>query len=256
MSESLLDTFASLDTSVKQILADTTSPRILSFMTLRLAATEARVDRLSAEHIVACLEQAGVALTQLSVKRALAGAKGFVAVAAEDGEVFYRLMTKGEREADSLLGAGTLSVVRIEKDQPRTARLGLSTVLSQLSGTVRACDPYFGVRTLDLLDHIPKQSDIRFLTSHLNDPQRQLSGALADFKKERQNAEFRVADKRAGLHDRYVVTDAQLIILGHGLKDIGGKESFVIVLDRHLVSDLLLETIAAFDAKWASGTVV
>jgi len=258
MAKSLLETFSSLDVTLKHNFADITSPRLLAFATLEIAETQCGVSRLSAEHIVACLEAAGVAVKRLSVKRALAAATGYISSAKEnlDDDVIYKLMTKGKREIENLLGGGKLSVVRIEKDQPRTARLELGEVFKGLSGTVRLCDPYYGVRTLDLLDYLPKQTRVRFLTSHTNEPKRQLDGAMNDFKREKPNVEFRVVGKGAGLHDRYVVTDLQIMILGHGLKDIGGKESFVIRLDKELVPDLINETIAAFDLKWNAGTAL
>lgn len=256
MANSLLDVFASLDSGTKHSLADLASPRLLAFSALEIAETRAGVNQLTAEHIVACLEAAGVSIKRLSVTRALSSASGHVSSRIDDDEVSYRLMTKGKRETEHVLGAGKLSVVRIEKDQPRTARQGLGEVIKGLSGTVRVCDPYYGVRTLDLLDNFPKAIKVRFLTSKTNEPARQLDGALKDFKKERPNVEFRVVDKSAGLHDRFVVSADLLLILGHGLKDIGGKESFVIRLDKDLVPDLIKETIAAFDAKWSTGTVL
>lgn len=256
MAKSLLEIFSSLDGGVKHALADITSPRLLAFSALEIAETQCGVSKLSAEHIVACLEAAGVAVKKLSVKRALAAATGYISSAKEENDVFYRLMTRGKREIEKVLGEEKLAVVRIEKDQPRTARLELSEVFKHLSGTVRICDPYYGVRTLDLLDHIPKQTKVHFLTSHTNEPRRRLDGAIKDFGKEKPNVEFRVVGKGAGLHDRYIVTDQQIMILGHGLKDIGGKESFVIRLDKELVPDLINETIAAFDSKWNMGTNV
>lgn len=256
MSKSLLETFSSLEPGLKQSLADIGSPRLLAFAALDIAETHASVGSLSAEHIIASLEAAGVAVKKLSVIRALVGATGCTTSAIVDGEVYYRLMTKGKRQIEGMLGEGMLSVVRIEHDQPRTARLGLGEIFGKLSGTVRMCDPYYGVRTLDLLDSVPKQTHIRFLTSHSSESQRQLDGAMKDFKRERPNVEFRVVGKAAGLHDRYVITEARLMILGHGLKDIGGKESFIISLDKAHAPDLIAETIAAFDSKWQTGTPI
>ena len=41
---------------------------------------------------------------------------------------------------------------------------------------------------------------------------------------------------------------------GKILKDIGGKESFMIRLDRRIAPDLLQEIGQAFDARWASAS--
>jgi hypothetical protein len=46
----------------------------------------------------------------------------------------------------------------------------------------------------------------------------------------------------------------RILIIGHGLKDIGGKESFVIVLPRTMAGDLLSDMQRSFDQKWAKGT--
>lgn len=251
---SLLETFQSLDQEMKDTLADLSSPLLLSFATLDIAHEKCGRERLSAEHITACLEAAGVAVPKNSISRALARARGRVSTTRNtlDGEVLYRLMTKGKREISTRIGGGLLSVVRIEENKPRTAGIRLGEILSKLRGLVRISDPYYGVRTLDSLDHIPTTRKVRFLTGRSNETSRKLKGALRDFKRERPNVELRIAARPTDLHDRYVVTQEQLLILGHGLKDIGGKESFMIRLNRELVPDLIKETIAVFDSRWRS----
>lgn len=256
MAKSLLTTFYSLDQNTKHALADIPNIRLLALATLEIAESEAGIDRLSSEHIVACLEAAGVAIKNLSITRALAAAGGAVSSRREGDDVFYKIMTKGKREIESILSGVKLSVVRIEKGQPRTARLELKEIFSEMKGEVRICDPYYGVRTLDALDHIPATCTIRFLSVNATDNMRKIEGAIKDFKSEKPKSEFRIADKTAGLHDRYVVTKAGLVILGHGLKDIGGKESFLISLDQTLVPDLVEANIRSFDDKWNHATPI
>ncbi|HET7853881.1 MAG TPA: hypothetical protein VFM04_05435 [Candidatus Methylomirabilis sp.] len=170
--------------------------------------------------------------------------------------MLYRLMTRGEREIAPALGGGDLTIARIESGAPRTARMRLGAVLVRLSGTVRICDPYYGVRTLDSLDHIPASCLVRFLTARTNEAGPKLQGALNDFKKERPNIEFRTAAKPGELHDRYVLTSSGLLIVGHGLKDIGGKESFMVEIKRDLAKDLVRQMREAFDARWKSATPI
>jgi hypothetical protein len=257
MSVSLLDTFRALDDGTKETLADIMSPRLLAFATLKIAKEKYGTDRLSAEHITACLEAAGVAVRRVSVSRALASAHGYVAPAANDeGETVYSLMTKGHRQIEPVLGGNRTAVMRIDQGQPRTARLKLSEILGTLSGMVRICDPYYGIRTLDALDLLQKSVHVRFLTQKTNEAERKLHGALRDFKTERPNVEFRVAPNAVGLHDRYIVTTDLLLILGHGLKDIGGKESFIVRLDKGMIPDLLKEVSASFDNKWNRSTQI
>lgn len=253
---SLLETFEKLDAVTKHALAEISSPRLLAFATLEISETQCNTDRLSSEHIVACLEAAGVAVSKLSIRRALAGAKGYISYKKDENETFYKLMTKGKREIEQLLVGEKLSVVRIEQNQPRTARLELAEIFKVLSGTVRICDPYYGIRTLDLLDNIPEKTKVQFLSSITNEEGRKLQGALKDYKKERPNIEIRKVGKSAGLHDRFVISKEFILILGHGLKDIGGRESFIIRLDKGLVPDLIKSTIRSFDEKWKTGTAI
>lgn len=257
MEKSLLETFTTLDQGFKDALADTDSPLLLSLSALDIATNEAGVDRLTAEHIVACLEAAGVAIRKTSVSRALARAGAKVSTGInKEGETLYKLMTKGKKEIEHLLGGELMSVVRIEGGQPRTARLRLGEALITLKGIIRVCDPYYGVRTLDSLDHIPKTCAIRFLTVKSNEPALKMQSAIRDFIKERPTTEFRVAANPSELHDRYVLSADMLLILGHGLKDIGGKESFMIRIGRELAPDLIHELATTYDSRWKSASPI
>lgn len=251
MAKSLLDVFGSLNQVTKDVLAETDAPLLLSLAALDIANTEAGIDRLTAEHIVACLEAAGVAIQKTSVSRSLARAGGRVSTTRNaDGEVIYKLMTKGKKDIENLVGGELMSVVRIEGGYPRTARLRLGEMLVSLKGSVRVCDPYYGVRTLDSLDHIPKSCAIQFLTAKTSESTTKVQGAIKDFIKERPNAEFRIAANPSDLHDRYVLGSDHLLLLGHGLKDIGGKESFMIRVGYDLAPNLIADVARAFDDRW------
>jgi len=209
---------------------------------------------LSAEHIIAYLEAAGVAATKKSIGRALAGAKGCVTRNIDDsGEVFYKLMTKGDREAEKILTSGeSVSVFKIESGTPRQARRKLGEILKSLQGTLLICDPFYGISTLDSLDFIPKKCGVRFLTQKTNESARKIDGALRDFNKERPSIEFRIAPITTKIHDRYIITGDEILILGHGLKDIGNKESFIIRLNKVLVPDLINDTRKLFNREWSN----
>lgn len=68
--------------------------------------------------------------------------------------------------------------------------------------------------------------------------------------------ELRVTAQPQHLHDRYVLSDEKILIVGHGLKDIGNKESFVIVLPRKFATDLLADVQRSFDQKWGAATLL
>lgn len=143
-----------------------------------------------------------------------------------------------------------IRVLQIQSGKPRSAHLEVARLLQSLQDDVRICDPYFGMGSLLRLDELKEAKSIRFLTQKLeNKEQVLMPKAVAEFVRERPRFEFR---KHAGndLHDRFVVTEKELILLGHGLKDIGNKESFVVKLDRTYAGDVIDNICAAFDSKW------
>ncbi len=54
------------------------------------------------------------------------------------------------------------------------------------------------------------------------------------------------------LHDRYVLTDSRLLLLGHGLKDFGKKETFVLILNQQFAEDTIKTVKDTFDAHWTA----
>ncbi len=145
-------------------------------------------------------------------------------------------------------------VVQIDAGKPRTAHLEVAKLLQPLMGEVRICDPYYGTGSLLRLDELAKAKAIRFLTQKADSrEQTLLPKAIQEFVRERPQFEFR----RHGpndLHDRFIITDDCLILLGHGLKDIGNKDSFVVKLDRGLAADVIDNVRASFDARWLAAT--
>jgi len=257
MSKSLLEAFKSLDPTVKEALADIRSPLILSFTAIDLAYQTCNIESLTAEHITACLEAAGVFVKKKSVLRALARAGDRVSPKETiDGEISYRLMTKGKRELPDLLPQTTLSVVRVEAGKPRTARIQLASILSKLNGIVKICDPYYGIRSFDSLDEIPKGCTIKFLSVNASDKATKLSGVIQDFKRENPGFELRILKPPISIHDRYIITRKELLLLGHGLKDIGSKESFMIRLEADMAKDLIKELNTSFDNLWNKAQLV
>ncbi len=142
----------------------------------------------------------------------------------------------------------------VEGNQPRTTRRELAELLQGLSGLVRISDPYYGVRSFDFLDMIPKECTVQLLTSRISDNQAKFSVALSDFRRERTFVEIRIVSQPNMLHDRYLLTPDRILILGHGIKDIGSKESFVVAIDRQIAHDLVAQLIQTFDSRWQTAT--
>lgn len=254
--DDLLTAFQGLDLRFRNSLADEDSPLRVALAGLMLAHDEAGQEFVSTEELRVALEVAGVSVKRASLSAALARAGNRVSRRDVGGEQRYRLMTRGRREAEEVLGSGDLEMVYVEGNKPRTARQELESVLGKLSGTIRISDPYYGVRSLETLELIPKKSKVQFLTGKTNESSGRLAGPIKDFKRERPNVEMRLASKPQDLHDRYVLSDDQLLLVGHGLKDIGSKESFIVVITRGLAGDMLDDVKRAFDARWQAGSVI
>jgi hypothetical protein len=255
-SISLLSTFSSLDPAIKYALADINQPLLLSFAALTLAQDLAKREYLSAEHIVAVLEAAGVAIKRTQVIGALSRAGAKVSRKVINDEMHYRIMTLGRRQIEPLLGLGPIQVVYIKSGLPATARKHLVDILSSLTGDIRICDPYYGLRSLESLLDIPISSSVKFLTSHTSERASTLSGPLTDFKRERPNIEIRLLPPPNILHDRYILALDNLYILGQGIKDIGNKESFIVTISNSYAADLLKDIELRFDNLWIISTTI
>jgi hypothetical protein len=173
-----------------------------------------------------------------------------------EGDLYYRIMTKGRRQIEPYIQTGELSVSYIREGKPRTARKILSQILNSLNGEIRICDPYYGVRSLDAIEMIPDACKVRFLSSQTSESAAKISNAISDFKKEHANVEIRVFPNPKLIHDRYIISEDNLLILGHGIKDIGNKESFVINIQKEHARDLLSDLKQSFDEKWSSSTAI
>jgi hypothetical protein len=253
---SLLSVFENLDEDTKEVLADLESPLLLGLAALLVSESQAQRQYLSAEHIVAALEAAGVAVTRNQIVRAFSKAGNKINRKILEGDLYYRIMTKGKRQIEPYIQTGEISVSYIHEGKPRTARKILSQLFNNLKGVIRVCDPYYGIRSLEALEMIPEFCKVRFLSSQSSENAIKLSNAIDDFKKEHSNIEIRVFAASKSIHDRYVLSEESLLILGHGIKDIGNKESFVINISREHAEDLLVDLIHSFDDRWNKSTPI
>ena len=125
------------------------------------------------------------------------------------------------------------------------------SILESLPGDLQIVDPYCGVRTLDILRDL-KNRTIKFLTriEHLNERKKErFLRELQDFKAEYPQVEFR-SYPNTDLHDRYVISEKVLVILGHSLKDLGSKESFAIVLEKESNRNIVETLVENFNRRW------
>jgi hypothetical protein len=147
-----------------------------------------------------------------------------------------------------------LSVSYIEEGQLRVARKKLAEIMNDLSGEVRICDPYYGLGILDILEMIPPGCTVHFLTAKTNERRTKLDGPIADFRRDYPKTELRLFLDENVLHDRYILSDDRLILVGQGFKDLGNKESFVVAIPAKHAGDLIETIRRVFDERWERST--
>lgn len=246
--------FATLEDGLKDRLSLVTSPLILGIAALVIAEDRLGTEFLSAGEIVRALEYAGTHVDETRLVKAFARATGRVVRRDFNGMSKYRAMLTGRRTVGPILELGTIGIAYIDGGRPRTARRQLGDLLKTVQGPVRISDPYYGVRTLDALELLPGSVAVKFLTADTSAGGRRLQGALADFRRERPKVDMRRITVGSVPHDRYIMSPNILMIIGHGLKDIGNRESFVIVVDRSMAADLIDELTTSFEARWSAAT--
>ncbi len=246
----LIERFREIDSSVNQNLADDNSPLKLGLAVLTISKNNFGVEYLSLKEISEALDRMGISVNRLSISRAFSRAGNKVRSKREDNVKKYKVMILGQRLIENLITIGGLEIYHVQKGKPRTTRKKLSELLKTLKGIIRICDPYYGIKTLDVLEMFSKNTNVKFLTARTNERPRRLSNAVSDFKTEYSNVEIRKYPNPSELHDRYIISSNNLIIIGHGIKDIGGKESFIFQFEKNMVKDLMDTLTKHFDNKW------
>jgi hypothetical protein len=163
----------------------------------------------------------------------------------------FIIMKEGKDFLKSKSMEGKIKLFYFQPDKDYSSRCILQDdILTQMKGDLRIVDPFCGERTLSLLVNI--KNNIKFLTKvdKLNRKDREkFLSALVDFKNEKTNIEFKNL-VTLDIHDRYIISLDFLVILGHGLKDLGKKGSFGIMLEKKLFPDIVQELIDNFDKQW------
>jgi hypothetical protein len=127
-------------------------------------------------------------------------------------------------------------------------------VIQLLKGDLYIVDPFYGDGTFYVLEKFGKSRKIKFLSCKLGSEEQGITTKfelnLKRFRKEFKNIEMRKYDKSYELHDRYIIADNALVIVGHGIKDLADKESFVVFLPKPLVAKFLPVLKKGFEGRW------
>jgi hypothetical protein len=123
----------------------------------------------------------------------------------------------------------------------------LEKLLGSLQGDVLICDPYVDDKTLIALTTIPTASAIHLLTLNVND-EAKFRSRLGSYQREYANLEVRVSATK-DLHDRYMIDNTRMWLVGTSLNGIGKKQSFVVAVG----SDIRVVTEKEFRRRWNLG---
>ena len=255
--QDILDAFKKADTSDFPDFYNYENPLEMGLWVLWVAKDRLEIKKLTAEQIASVIRDVKeISIDAKSINNSFAPAKGKVHTYHEDGEVYFEIMKPGKDHLLSLIRKGSVEAFYFEPGKKfSTKRLLSRSVLEELKGKLKIVDPYCGERTLDILKDA-KNKTIEFLTrvEKINEKERnRFLRELQDFKSEYPTIEFRNY-LNADIHDRYIISENSLVILGHSLKDLGSKESFVIVLNKETSRNILEALIENFNRRWKQAT--
>ena len=173
--------------------------------------------------------------------------RGLVDEKTEKDTCFLYLKIEGLRAIKAQIAIATEATWLIESGKTFSAKkLFREVVLSNVGTYLKICDPYCGVRILDLLTEIRNSCRVFLLTQRI-DKENEFKRELADFKKEFSNIDIEIRIFTANkLHDRYIITDNMCWSIGASLKDLGNKDTMITKLGEE-IRQAIEET---FEARW------
>lgn len=249
----LINKFKKLDYSTLPGFNNLKSPLELSLWVLFVSKEKLGIKKLAAKDISKIItEIMEIRVTEKSVIQSLRRAGNKVSVSRKSNKALYEIMKAGKEYLLLKSNNNKIIVYYFEPEKPFTSKRILSTkILKDLEGELKIIDPYFGVRTLDLLNSI-KNKKIMFLTT-LNKLEKnvreQVIREIEEFKKENKNVEIKNYINH-DLHDRYIISENSIVILGHSIKDLGKKESISVVLPKNVCQDFFVIINEKFNDKW------
>lgn len=180
-----------------------------------------------------------------------------VHVYRDNGVTSFEIMHLGKEFVRSLDEDNLTDTIYFEPGKKFNSKRILSDkVLDSLKGELKIVDPYCGERTLDVLSK--HKTGVKMLTrlDNLSPANRsRLVREITDFKSEYSHVEFR---DYAGedIHDRYILSDAAMVVLGNSICSLGGKESVAVILESKSNKNIYDEMLSAFNRRWKSAASI
>jgi hypothetical protein len=216
-----------------------------------------------ASEIAELLEIRSIASSELNAERALARAgnrvmrKKFNEPDDPNNKTAYKISEKGVSYLQSKYALSGIKALVVDGTKPWTDRhLTLPEIAAELKGRICVVDKFYGSGSLSILHYFKHGTPLQFLTGKTHDNSAAFSRELKDFQKEVPALEARLFSAHNDLHDRYIISDNALVIVGHGIKDMGNKESFLILLKGDSGADLRKTLLEKFDNRWKSAALL
>jgi hypothetical protein len=217
--------------------------QVLAFL---FSSKKAGTDWLTASEISSSLlKDYGISLHWKTIETILSNNPEFAARRKKNKKWQFTITTAGQEQVSS----GNNPILFVNPVKAVQAVLNLHQFFATLKGSVRICDPYFDVVTLQHLEAFTGATAIRLLTSNISDTPT-LRLALTALSAQGKSVEIRKPAKDV-LHDRYVIDDSTMLILGTSLNSFGKKQCFVIKAGQDITSALLEN----FKQLWDSAKV-
>jgi hypothetical protein len=256
----LLKKFSDIETSEYSDFDGLEKPLDRGLWVLWVAKASLGEKKLTAEDVASIIRDVKeVSIEARAITNAFNRAGNRVHIYRDGGKVQYEIMKTGKDYLLSQASEGSVDLLYFEPEKKYTAKRILSrSILRDLKGELAIVDPYCGVRTLDMLKEAGNRP-VRFLTRIENlkaeSQRKRLLREIRDFRSESPNVEFRSYPK-TDIHDRYIISSESLVLLGHSIKDLGGKESFAIVLDVDANRNTVQALIETFNRRWKQSNIL
>jgi len=193
----------------------------------------------------ALLANHGLSLHWKTIQTVLSDNGSFAARRKRNNKWEFTITGPGQEQVSS----GANPILFIHPTKAVRAVLTLHEFFGTLKKTLRICDPYLDVITLKHIDACTSVTSVRLLTFHITDTPT-LRLALAAFASQGKQVEVRRPTSDV-LHDRYMIDESSMLILGTSLNSFGKKQCFVIKAGQ----DIRTVVLNNFNQLWNAATV-
>ncbi len=120
-------------------------------------------------------------------------------------------------------------------------------VVNIFKKTIFICDPYIDTNTIGLIqDTFDKKLQIRLLTQKIDNKKLEaIKRHLSMLARDGYNIEIREY-KQSEMHDRYIIDEKNMFLIGTSLNYLGKKDTFIIKVGE----DMRQTVLSVFNRRW------